>query len=385
MPEGRFLAILDFTAEINFIGGYDKYVYMHLAKHAYRNDFCFVSQQKLAVISSSSLRTVQRCLSKLDKTGLVQVVKEGTFKKYYLTIPPALEALAAKYGLVCPTPYKEAGSAPEACAAPESSGSVNMAARHASISGEGDNLSHINKKEDQNNHSPLPPHQQRPSKSKRARSGGVGSFIQVDLAEIREEFQELQQQYPRHEDLREAFEVFALEHGSLPPISELITAIAYEQANNGKWRRDAGRYVPYLKNWLKFRQFETALQFIEVERGQAERAAQAAALPPVCPEERRPIEPIGDEQPFIEADFQACADLWKPNSTIRAAIRGYWQSLLLLGVRPGVEAAKAARPHCSSMAAWLKAFKQEEFSKAKIAASYTNTGCCDGQVDYVAA
>ena len=360
MPEGRFLDILDFTAEINFIGGYDKYIYMHLAKHAYRNDFCFVSQQRLAVISSSSLRTVQRSLSKLEKTGLVRVVKEGTFKKYYLTIPSELEALAAKYGLVCPDPNEELKPLPEACTADKSSNSDNIAETHDKFSRKSDNLSHINK-DLENNNSPLPPHSQRLHRASFKRPRRAGSFSQSDLSEIQEEFQKLQEHYPRHEDMREAFEVFAHAHDSLPSTRELVSAIEHEKACNGKWQRESGRYVPYLKNWLKFRSFETALQFIKAESELAAKAA-AAVVPPAMPEEAPAQEAIGPQQPFVEADFEACSDLWGLSKGARSVMRAYWSSILNLGILPNASAAKPVREKFASMHEWLKHFKQEQYA-----------------------
>lgn len=410
MPEGRFFEIMEFTEQIRGVGGYSKYIYERLTKYAYRNDHCFVSQATLARISESSIRTVQRCLARLSQRGLVRIVQDGGLKKYYLTIPKDLEALAEKYdlfraghgaakeeleGAVTPlddehdnlSPANDALSdrhdnlSPVQEALPAEA--VNLPEGHDSLSGTHDNLSPINKSKN-NTNSPLPPRKNRSTRDTSSRFGWVGSFSSLEQKQkIQEEFQELEAHYPRNDDLREALEVFVQLRSSLPPIGELVSIIEHEKSNNSKWQRG---YAPFLRNWLKFRQFETALQFIKA--GSERLAKTAAAVTALArQEECQPVreEPVGEGQPFIESDFEACANLWGLNSTARMVMRAYWSSTLSLGILPSTSAAQAARSKFSSMAAWLKAFKLEEYSKIKNALGSTNSSCVGNQVCCAAA
>lgn len=379
-PNGRVNEIMIFTNELKNISGYEKYIYVNLARHAYKKDFCFVGQQTLARISSSSLRTVQRCLSKLESVGLIRIELHGRQKRYYLTIPSEFKELAAKYGLISSTPNKELEPAPGEQAEPDTpvlhntnSGICDNLSpvgreslpEHDNFSVTHDNLSPINKDQENYNNSPLPPQKIRPGGFYKKRFGGAGSFIPADLkSRIAEDFKTLQAAYPRQEDMREALDVFIFEHSSLPPIGELVSLIEYEKSHNEQWQRQNGRYVPYLKNWLKFRQFEAVQVFIQAEAER--RALVAVADPALCSDAvpgEQPEQPLGPEQPFIEADFEACAGLWGLSGAVRSAARAYWQNILLLGILPKLENALATRARFDSMAAWLKHFKQEEYSQ----------------------
>ncbi|MDR2503362.1 MAG: hypothetical protein LBD82_03115 [Deltaproteobacteria bacterium] len=159
--------------------------------------------------------------------------------------------------------------------------------------------------------------------------------------------------YPRKENLFEAFTVYRRMYAKLPPVEELLLLLECEMKHNGKWHRQEGRFVPWLKNWLRFEHYEQARQFMELERESA--AATAAAMSASGSE--KPAELQREEED--DSGFAAYAALWSDRNETRIGMaRELWRVLLRgLGMKPGLEEAREASGRYPVMYHWLNAFR----------------------------
>ncbi|MDR2893701.1 MAG: helix-turn-helix domain-containing protein [Deltaproteobacteria bacterium] len=380
-PKDKLYNLLEFTGEISEISGMVKLVYVQMGKHACDHDFTFVGQERLARLCSCSVRSVQRYIKAIEGKGLLRVKQEGKFKRYYFVIPDTYLALAVKCGIIGDKLSREISANQQNTAANASENS-NIGTTH-------DNLSAINKNKS-NTNTPLTPRSEGTSdRSPRSRNSGGGDSsnsslektqkIQKDSARIQSDFTALSEAYPKHPDFqkefREAFGVFRRMYDELPLIGELLACIEHEKRHNDKWQRNDGRWVTHLKNWLKDKQYQDALDFLavaEAQRVQRDQRLAAAAEASRCaaplPASSKPNQDSSKENtpeiPFVEAEFERCHELWSVPSDRFAKItaRGMWNAQLRRGLIPTFADARNSAGRFASCIEWLKAFGSNQMA-----------------------
>ena len=267
-----------------------KIMYALLCNYASEKDHCWPSQATLAAKLSCSVSSVKNYLGELAKAKLIEIRHEQyRSSTYYLLHPTELAAKEAK--AVCP-------ESTSACPQPKS-GYIN-------------NLSNQEKKKDP----PLPPAQPAQPKSPPASEsrcgGGEDSFVH--------DFEKAWELYPKKEakGLARAAWLNLKRIGQLPLLSEVQNSIQRFIATES-WKRDQGRFIPQMSNWLRGQRWldplsppavdQEAQRRLETDRALQAHKEKEEALATQRKAEREKLRPLFDafaetfkeQGPFPEA------------------------------------------------------------------------------------
>lgn len=204
-----------------------KIMYALLCNFAGEKDRCWPSQGTLADGMGCSVNTIKNYIRELQEAGLLAIC-HGRFR-------------SLTYVLLQPTELRRAADTVPAAPAPASQPKV---AYEEPTFGYRNNLTKINTNYPP---TPKPPTAKEPPVMRHPRRRGVGDFIFANM-----DFESVWNAYPRKEakELARAVWHRLVRNGQLPGLDVLIAALDKFKAS-AMWRKEHGRFVPQLVNWLK--------------------------------------------------------------------------------------------------------------------------------------
>lgn len=328
------------------------YVYVLLFEKCGEKDHCWLSQTTMAVLSKSSVRTVQNYLGELVKADYIEIRKdERGHNVYYLLLSPRLVALLGKLNI----PVHE---------------SPAERAANAVIEGHENFSPNIRNHGDQN--TPLSPLQKPaapgyyPPSSRRNRIGFPSTLQRVQrrgdsflsaqsrLSNSHDDFERLWAAWPdtaawdMPRNKQHARRVFCRmkRAGLLPPLEKLLGIVEHYKLTDSRWLNG---YPPELSNFLYSRQFEKAplvrpkKTFFGKFFGKPE-----LAEPVLTPEEQRQAERLRQQMEALRkryakprftssastppsSEMETLITLWPEPERQRMPIQGFLQYLAQSG------------------------------------------------------
>ena len=336
------------------------YVYILIFTTCGEKDHCWLSQTTMALLSKSSVRTIQNHLNELVKTEYISIRKDEHGRNIYsLLLSDRLIALLGKLGI--PTHDMQTSS-------------------NASARGAHEKFSHdirVNKKQDITPLSPLPVQEVSPSPSCRNRTGHPesaplpqrvsrrGDFSSLSRTNatphaprvlhrpaVSHEFEQLWLAWPQNatwdmpRNRQLALRVYRQMRraGQLPPIEKLLGIVEQYKLTDSRWLNG---YPPELSNWLHSRQFEKAPLMRRPKKTFFGKFVPAE--PVLTPEERRQAEvyrarieelqkrfnqPTVSTSPTPSQDADALIALWPEPERQRVPVTTYLNYLSGKGQKP---------------------------------------------------
>jgi hypothetical protein len=210
----------------------------------YNTDHCDPSHSTLAQLLSCGITSVKRYLAELTGAKLIRIeLRERESNIYYMLKPDALDDVKDDYGKQKATMSPHVASR-EPQTVRQQSKVAHSQSKMDSPQTKVGYITKLNKKQEETTNPPLPPVPVSRSVPPASKPMGGGDFSFQD-------FEKLYEAYPRKEDKGNAIRAYKqlLKSGMLPPLPDLLAAVK-RFASSEKWKRENGRFIPYLSNFL---------------------------------------------------------------------------------------------------------------------------------------
>ena len=281
-----------------------KIMYAILCSYAslYNSDYCYPSKSKLAERLSCSVSSVKNYLAELVGVKLIAVERRHNgSSRYYMLRPPVFQtAMEGKH---------------EAKIAPQQPKITDVQPKF-------DYINNFNKQNKENT-PPLPPAQVSRSLSPASGlKGGGGIFVH--------EFEKAWAAYPKKEAMGLAHRAWnkLRQHGQLPPLPDILAAID-RFISTEKWKREHGRFIPQMSNFLDGLRWLDPLSPEEEEAARLSQARERLALAYKREQDAREAESRAQHErlrPIYEA-FKAKFPMEMRRDTLEAMLYGRWHFL----------------------------------------------------------
>ena len=242
-PRGRIKGpiVADYIIDNKKISSDAKLLYAVLCRLCGDKDHCWPSQSYLADVLGCSVTSIKKYIAELVNATYI-FTRQGVWGRssmYFIVDQEEMENESEKSSTDQPSSSRSMSST-----------SHTMASQ---------NLAALNNKNIKNTIYPLPPQSTQSAKGPLAspRSGRIAPCEGGVLSAAYSAFDQVWNVWPIQQDRYRAQRVWLrlFKAGELPKIDSLMAIIANLKANDGKWQRDNGRYVPLLTNWLQGRRW----------------------------------------------------------------------------------------------------------------------------------
>ncbi len=135
--------------------------------------------------------------------------------------------------------------------------------------------------------------------------------------QVRADFERVVASYPNRSSVQEALRTFNYLacNQRLPKLEDLLACIEYAKSTNS-WRRENGRFVPYLRKFLRYEHWREYLPAVEAQRHRVAEAAAEESARAAARQKRLQVEQErqrAEQQAFLKQDGvnEAGVQLWE--------------------------------------------------------------------------
>lgn len=237
VPKGNISGPIlpEFVLKLTITSG-AKLLYAVLCSHAYNKDHCWPSYGKLAERIGCSINTIKNHLKELVEQKLIAIerVSYHSSKFFMLTPPAAMQVNVTK------SASSECQNRAAPCDPSNIGGYPPKVDGYVPKSGRLNNL----KKDKKENYSPIQPTEAPISSDQPVQADGGGVILS--------DFEKVFAAYPRKEakGLAKAAWISMARNKTLPAVAEILASIT-RFIGTANWKRENGRFIPQLCNFLK--------------------------------------------------------------------------------------------------------------------------------------